>query len=252
MYFITVANKPKPELDILKKSCELNGIELKVLGLDMPNIKIGHGIGFGQKLMLLRNYLQNLNNNDIFVFVDAYDVVVTCDAKEILTKFLSFNTKILFSAEKYCWPDQNKTNKYKINNTNQPNFLNSGTFMAYVQPFKQFYDENSSIINEQTDDQRYYTNLYLKYQNNPNFITLDRESKIFMCLAGSNDIKFDPVKNRYRNTKTNQYPCIIHANGGKKDFIYEHSKKIITNNKINLVLVLCFLLLIAIIIYYCL
>lgn len=102
LHFVTVSNKPKFELEILKKSCSENGITVNVLGLNQPDIKIGHGVGFGWKLILLRNFLDTLDENDIFVFVDAFDVVVVANENEIINKFLSFDTKILFSAEKFC------------------------------------------------------------------------------------------------------------------------------------------------------
>ena len=59
IHHITVANKKHFHLDILNNSTYLNKIETIVLGLNMPNIKIGHGKGFGWKLMLLRDYLEN-------------------------------------------------------------------------------------------------------------------------------------------------------------------------------------------------
>lgn len=218
IYFITIANKITVELEILQKSAKINNINLIVLGLH-KNIEIGHHYGFGWKLILLRNFLRELNYNDIFIFMDAFDVVILSNVHEILKKFFIFKCKILFSAENYCWPDSNKETLYKIK-TKFHNYLNSGTFMAYVGYFKKFYDIHSFLIDIKTDDQRYYTDLYLQYQDKINFITLDRKSKIFMCLAGAEDLLvFDKFKNRFKNKQTNQYPCIIHSNGKNKSFI---------------------------------
>ena len=41
------------------------------------------------------------------VSVFSYDVVFTADADTILRRFLDFSCRVVFSAEGFCWPDQN-------------------------------------------------------------------------------------------------------------------------------------------------
>lgn len=36
----------------------------------------------------------------------SYDVVFTAGADVILSKFLDFDSRVVFSAEGFCWPDQ--------------------------------------------------------------------------------------------------------------------------------------------------
>ena len=36
----------------------------------------------------------------------SYDVVFTADATVILERFLDFNCSVVFSAEGFCWPDE--------------------------------------------------------------------------------------------------------------------------------------------------
>ena len=36
----------------------------------------------------------------------SYDVVFTAGADVILSKFKDFNSRVVFSAEGFCWPDQ--------------------------------------------------------------------------------------------------------------------------------------------------
>lgn len=46
-------------------------------------------------------------NSVIFCILHfSYDVVFTAGADVILSKFLDFESRVVFSAEGFCWPDQ--------------------------------------------------------------------------------------------------------------------------------------------------
>lgn len=73
-------------------------------GGDMAN-----SVGGGQKVLLLRKELE-LHKDDpekIILFTDAYDVLFNADEEKILEKFRSFDARVVFSAEGFCWPDAN-------------------------------------------------------------------------------------------------------------------------------------------------
>ena len=40
------------------------------------------------------------------VFFISYDVIFSADPETIIKKFIEFNSKSVFSAEQFCWPDQ--------------------------------------------------------------------------------------------------------------------------------------------------
>jgi hypothetical protein len=40
------------------------------------------------------------------IFLNSFDVVFTAGADVILQRFLDFNSRVVFSAEGFCWPDQ--------------------------------------------------------------------------------------------------------------------------------------------------
>lgn len=42
----------------------------------------------------------------MLIYHCSYDVVFAMDAKAIVQKFLEFNSKSVFSAEQFCWPDK--------------------------------------------------------------------------------------------------------------------------------------------------
>ena len=221
VYHVTVANKNNKFLELLKKSAEINNIKTIVLGLHLSGIQIGQLYGFGWKLMLLRDFISNMNDDDIVLFTDAYDVIFCSSMHEVMKKFLSFKSQIVFSAEKYCSPDQTLAKFYnKVDE--RPNYLNSGVFMGYVGALKKLYDENAGSINVKTDDQDYYTKTFLRHQNEKNFVCLDYDSKIFMCLAGCVDLLvFDEKNKRMQNKQTGEFPCIIHGNGATKTAILD-------------------------------
>ena len=39
-------------------------------------------------------------------FISSYDVIFTADSDTIIQKFLEFDSKAVFSAEQFCWPDR--------------------------------------------------------------------------------------------------------------------------------------------------
>ena len=54
---------------------------------------------------LLKEYLQYLPDTDIVLFVDGYDVFFTDTLNQMIHRWHEFGTRILFGAEKICWPD---------------------------------------------------------------------------------------------------------------------------------------------------
>ena len=91
---ITVATKENiGYYNILTKSCKKYNVQLVVLGLGQK------WEGFTMRFKLWLDYLNKLNNNEIVMINDAYDVIILQDSKIIRNKFLKFNTKIVFSGE---------------------------------------------------------------------------------------------------------------------------------------------------------
>lgn len=82
----------------------------QVLGLNQEwkGGDITRSPGGGQKIRLFKKYLESVSTqkNLVILFTDSYDVILNGGPSEILTRFRSFdNSKVVFSSEKYCWPD---------------------------------------------------------------------------------------------------------------------------------------------------
>ena len=127
------------------------GLEKDWTGGNVPKLE---NPGGGQKINLLKPYLGQLEDDDILVFIDGYDVVFTGAIEEALRRFNEeFSMDVVFSAEKSCWPDSGLANKYPTTSS-EYKFLNSGTFMGKVSELKKITEEP---IEDTDDDQLYYT-----------------------------------------------------------------------------------------------
>jgi len=81
------------------------------------------------KYSLLKEYLQKLDNNDVVVFTDAYDVFFVENENTILNKFYKFRKPIVFGNQ------NGLLTNISMNKCNQNN-LNSGSYIGYVKYLK--------------------------------------------------------------------------------------------------------------------
>ena len=119
---VTVATEDRPNLQLLKASIEANGYNLIVIGKNRAKY-----VGNGTKLFILQEFLHNLlltNSDDVsrienklFVFLDAYDVLLLpsfgSTLNRIFTQIEQANKEIL---ENYF---QNPPSQDLSSNTNQ-------------------------------------------------------------------------------------------------------------------------------------
>lgn len=166
---ITVATEDNDNLKRFKKSCEYYNVPYKVLGLG-DTWSSGNAVngvllepGGAQKINYLKKELMTWENleDHIVLFTDSYDVVLMTHPEEIVTKFRSFGTPILFSAEKTCWPDINVEGEYPTTES-EYKFLNSGGFIGYGNEILKLISEE---VDNSEDDQRYYTRKFLNSLN---------------------------------------------------------------------------------------
>ena len=190
---------------------------------NIKTINLGKGIvweggdmnksGGGHKVNLLREYISMLPDHDVLFFSDAYDIILCTSLDEITGRYLEFKHDIIFSSERFCWPDEElATEIIKHNKTLTPyadtdsQYLNSGLFIGRVSELKRLLSEP---LHDDEDDQLYYQMQYLRGHYD---IVLDLESYIFQS--------YDPcvvIKNgQLYNPKTKCFNCVFHGNGGEK------------------------------------
>ena len=215
---ITDINENYKKLDI---SAKKNNIDIIPLISYKP---ISNGYGFIIKLLLTNEYIKYLPDDHIIMVIDGYDVIINNNQENIINKYyeLTKGEKVLFSAEKACWPNGQLWSLYPETSSIYK-YLNAGTYISTVKILKKLFIILMKKIYKfyyffdfRVDDQEYFTEIFLF--ENKNLIILDNNAEIFNCLYDSiNDIEFKD--NKIYNKTTQTYPMIFHGNSNTKDFV---------------------------------
>ncbi|XP_020665162.3 multifunctional procollagen lysine hydroxylase and glycosyltransferase LH3 [Pogona vitticeps] len=194
---------------------------VKTLGLgeDWKGGDVARTVGGGQKVRWLKAEMKKYANEEelIIMFVDSYDVILAGGPIELLWKFLQFKSKLVFSAESFCWPEWSLAEKYPPVPVGK-RFLNSGGFIGYAPTINRIVQLWK--YKDDDDDQLFYTRIYLDPAlREKHEIALDHKSKIFQNLNGAIDevvLKFERTRVRARNVAYDTLPVVIHGNGPTK------------------------------------
>src|SRR5579872_620941 len=162
-----------PHFQQLIASCHKHQIDIKVLGMGKPFP------GLGLKFLLMQEYLETLDENEIVMFVDAFDVLIVADKEVILNKFLKMQAPFVISAETGCAPHPHLARKYPLSPT-RFRYLNTGGYIGYVGELKKWF-HNMQPLKPNDNDQGKATYDFLK---NKNFYHLDHFCELFLSLYG--------------------------------------------------------------------
>lgn len=220
----TVATEDKPELQRLLQSGARYGAKIEVLGLGKKwkGGAMANNPGGGQKINLLRAALKKLPPERPVLFVDGYDVVLTRHITQALQVWERHGEPVLFAAEPFCWPEQDKADAYPPPPEDSPyRFLNSGGFIGRARDLLALMHRP---VQDGDDDQAYYTAQFLAAAQKPTSASapmqLDYKCELFQCLNGAlDDVQVDEGRGALHNRRFNTAPCIIHANGPSKDWL---------------------------------
>ncbi|XP_065219418.1 procollagen-lysine,2-oxoglutarate 5-dioxygenase-like [Planococcus citri] len=179
-----------------------------------------NGPGGAYKVNLLREAIKPYKDDKerIIIFTDSYDVLYLSPVQDIVSKFLSKDAGIVFSAEKWIWPSREMEAEYPDVKDGY-RFLNSGGFIGYADLIYKLLDTKPDINNAE-DDQLFYTSCYVNQELRDLLrIKLDHKAEIFQNLNGaSGDIQLVPNGNKLEivNIKYNTKPLLLHGNGYSK------------------------------------
>lgn len=184
-------------------SARLHGIEPIILGVGVKYE--GHLC----KFKTMQRVLQELNNDEIILFADAYDVVFAAGESSIKARYFRLDCPhILVGAETACNPNQELKSKYPLCNDPYP-YLNSGCYIGKVWALKiMFSDMNLFNLPNSINDQDIMTHYYL---SNTGLIVLDTKAVLFQNLFGA-DAHINYTNGQ--NVLTEEYPVLFHGNGG--------------------------------------
>ena len=167
--------------------------------------------GGGHKINLVKEYIKDKRDTDIFIFLDGYDTFLSDTITEIVSRYIGEKIqRLFFSSERYCFPDERIGTLLKELNINQDTpyqYLNSGCYIGRIGRLKELFAEPLENFD---DDQLYVQKQYLK---NPKGIDLDVEQYIWM----THESKVISKKGQLYNPITRCYGCAYHGNGGRKE-----------------------------------
>jgi hypothetical protein len=164
LYIVTYATHAQDYYELLIKTC--------------PNIIVlGFGEewkGFGQKCKTVVEFCKTKNPEDIICVIDGFDSVCLCNSEdEIVEKFKSFNSPIVFSKDVSI---NNSIKKYLLEKTFgkcRGNSLNAGLYIGYSESIIELWKH----IESGEDDQKYATKKCKSDKEKK--IKIDVENKLF-------------------------------------------------------------------------
>ena len=125
---VCVSTAMRAELRTLKKSAEALGYQFDVLGMNTK------WYGLGSKVTMFTDYLRDVDDDEVVLFVDAFDVLLLPDAKEIAKRYAeNFMGRIVIGAELACSPDKSLDLVYPGVDFDKPfQYVNSGSYIGLV------------------------------------------------------------------------------------------------------------------------
>ena len=204
-------------------SCDKYGVETHVMGIGKKwrGGDMSKGPGGGHKVNLLREFVSTVDDDELFVFTDNYDVIANDHVSILISKYQEFyDGKVVFAGETGCWPDASLISEYpNVDDDTATRYLNSGLFMGYAGDIKAII---STPLRNDEDDQLYYTRKMLGGHEK---IVIDYRCKLFLCINGiTHDICIDKSKSCV--TYKGERPVFVHGNGPE-------SEKLFLNNEIT-------------------
>lgn len=164
----------------LEPSCAQHDLELMVI--HYHDKYLSHKM----KDFLLLEYIKRSGKNETIFFTDAFDTVFLTGAQEIMDKYLSFQSPLVFSAEINCWPDTKLEKEYpEGTDAYFFKYLNSGGFIGeseYIRALIEKYYNGDKIDHNvhQWSNQYTWNQIYLKERDT---IKLDHTGEIFYTLS---------------------------------------------------------------------
>jgi len=222
--------------------------------------------GLISKWEKLGSILDELHDEDVVLFTDAYDVLHTGTEDELMEAYEKWDSsKIHFNCEQECWPFRSLHNKtygshicedlYKMPPVNEGDefdcrYLNTGIWMGKVKIARRLVSDMHEIISDQKykeylrnrnlkwdisakklDDQYLVSTFYGLDQKD--YLAVDHMAQLFVTYADGWKIRHD-IKCRddgiVSNYKTKTKPKIIHFNSitPKVEFMPIFEEKIIS------------------------
>ncbi len=188
LHVCTVANIPYKPVVRLLKSCREHHVAIDVLGLLQPQR------GLGDRLLFVQDYIKNMSDEDVVVYVASDDALIMANQEEILNAFYEAGVPLVISVD-------------------------GVSYIGYVGALKSMFKEMSPIHPDTTKKEV----LIDHYFEHPTRCGLDYQCKLFMPLTGvaKNELEVDKQNRRIFFNETRSKPCVIQGNGSGRPLYQE-------------------------------
>lgn len=227
---VVVATDERGYYGALMEGCRRNGIEVVVLGVGRQ------WRGFAWKFTLMREYLagQAHHDDDVIIFLDAYDVLALQPASVVLERFLAIGKPIVVSVEDTRDTDVlTRHVRGRVFGRCAKAEVNSGAYMGRVCALRQMFDficdrfgcgepgfdgmDDQRILTSVCDDAPFADRLMGHDHAGNIFYTIPLPGS-FRIITGNNRFVPDPRKHEVRDgqlflRETGVSPCFVHGNG---------------------------------------
>jgi hypothetical protein len=201
----------------LKESATMAGVEINVV---VPDV----WTGYVDKIIRMKTLIQDLPDEDVVCFIDAYDVLVYGNETEILQKFQDYQCNVVLSSELSCYPPHQQTrydDLYAMDTTtplpSNFKYVNSGGYIGYKKSIMEIFEwktpEDTEIICQAGGDQNYFTEYFLEYsQDEEKKVIIDASQTLFQSMHKIEFGDFEFHQGRVYNKILETYPAFVHFN----------------------------------------
>jgi hypothetical protein len=208
-YIITYATHSERYFELLKKSC--------------PDIIVlGYGEkwnGLYNKIISTVNFCKSKQPDDIICFIDGFDSVVLTSKEEILEKYKSFNTPLVFSQDISTSSIIIKYGQDKVFGKCKNARLNSGLYIGTAETIIDFWKDMKKT---EASDQAYAS----RTCNKKIYMKIDVEHKLFYNYSTADTIEVKNNNSIFINN--NKYPTSVisaPANNSMNDILTQLNYK---------------------------
>ena len=244
MTIYTMSNKNNHHLKRLLNSAEYYGITLNVIRPnEWPNNL--------KKISLIQEALDQHQETDLVMVVDAWDVIFSADEETIFKKFKTFNADVVFSAQcagnlwaRMFKEEKNSEESYRRKLPSSPTIYNSlcaGSFIGYAGKLSEIVKNMlHKYKSKTTSEQAYYSRYFIDF---PGTIILDYEQELFSCenpvkkrlsffrkTTKSSPDNLRIIDAKIYNTLTKTNPAVIHTPAGQYAYLEKLYYRLLLNN----------------------
>ena len=201
-------------VEALSESARTNGFDVTVLSDSQWD-------GYHQKLISTKDYVSShLHEDDLLLFVDAYDVVFTRALEDIEAEFRRFQSPLVFGAEMNCWPGYFRRS-YWARSPSKPSsahkYLNSGFYIGTKAGVLDFlcWKSSSDLVDLCKDGgDQVYAHKYFLERGFRVGVKLDHACTLVLNMHHVRWSELLIDQGRLVNMALGTRPCALHFNGG--------------------------------------